>query len=49
MTTETPTAKDKPMNTDSPSLSRRIVEITDEDENIIVAFVPVDPKTPLNR
>ncbi len=31
------------------AVSRRTVEITDEDENIVVAFVPVDPKTPCNR
>lgn len=31
------------------AVSRRTVEITDEDENIIVAFVPVDPKTSCNR
>jgi hypothetical protein len=34
---------------DRPHIARRTVEIPHEDENIIVAFVPVDPKTPLNR
>jgi hypothetical protein len=34
---------------DRPPVSRRTVEVTGEDENIVVAFVPVDPKTPLNR
>lgn len=31
------------------AVSRRTVEITDEDENIVIAFVPADPKTPCNR
>jgi hypothetical protein len=31
------------------ALAGRSVEITDEDENIVVAFVPVDPKPPTNR
>jgi len=31
------------------AVSRRTVEITDEDENIVVAFVAVDPKTSCNR
>ena len=34
---------------DRPPVAGRTAEIADEDENIIVAFVPVDPKTPLNR
>lgn len=28
-----------------PALSGHIVEITDEDENLVVTFVPVDSKT----
>ena len=31
------------------AVSGRTVEITDEDENIIVAFIAVDPNTSCNR
>jgi hypothetical protein len=33
--------KDKPLNTSTPAVSGRTVEITDEDETIIIAFIPV--------
>ena len=42
MTAETSTAKDATMNAKAPSLSGRIVEITDEDETIIINFVSAD-------
>ena len=46
MTIEPLTAKDKTMSNDAPrhrpSVFRRIVEITDEDETLIIEFVPVD-------
>ena len=38
-----------PAPADRPPVFGRTVEITDEDENIIVAFIPVDPKTSCNR
>jgi hypothetical protein len=34
---------------DRPRVAKHTAGIADEDENIIVAFVPVDPKTRLNR
>lgn len=33
--------KDQPLNTNVPAVSGRIVEITDEDETIVITFVPV--------
>jgi hypothetical protein len=39
----------KPLPPHHPTIAGRTVEITDEDENIIVAFVPVDRKTPVRR
>jgi hypothetical protein len=45
MTTDT---KQQPLPNRAP-VSGRTVEITDEDENIIVAFIPVDPKTSCKR
>jgi hypothetical protein len=35
---------DKPSSPDVLRVAGRIVEITDEDENIVVSFVPVDAK-----
>ena len=38
-----------PMGADATFLSGRIVEITDEDETLVIAFVPVDaPATSSN-
>ena len=34
---------------DRSHIAKRTAGIADEDENIIVAFVPVDPKTPPSR
>lgn len=46
--------KDKPLNANAPAVSGRTVEITDEDETIVIAFIPVtgsrrsevQPRTP---
>jgi hypothetical protein len=36
---------DDPVDPDDRlSLARRIVEVTDEDESLVVEFVPVDPR-----
>jgi len=34
---------------DRPPVSGRTVEITDEDESVVIAFIPADPKTSRNR
>jgi hypothetical protein len=36
--------KDKPLNTNVPAVSGRTVEITDEDETIVITFIPVMPR-----
>ena len=33
--------KDQPLNANAPAVSGRIVEITDEDETIVITFIPV--------
>jgi hypothetical protein len=37
----TDTQKDKSLNTSTPAVSGRTVEITDEDETIVITFIPV--------
>jgi len=46
--TDTPTAKHAPLKTldPAPAVSGRSVEITDEDESLFIAFLPVDARRP---
>jgi hypothetical protein len=37
----TDTHKDKSLNTSNPAVSGRTVEITDENETIVITFIPV--------